>query len=158
MLFPLICRGESGLPVLFLRHLGPSPNVYLLDIPKHFCFPDDILSFPVCMPTKCFSHVWLCVTLWTVALQAPLSTGFPRQENWSGLPFPLPGNLPQGIFLIQGSNHCLLCLLHWQVGFFTTSTTCEAPFSSLVKDLIFIFTFIFKDLLWDQVCCICPFC
>ena len=33
-------------------------------------------------------------TLWTVALQAPLSMGFPRQEYWSGLPFPLPGDLP----------------------------------------------------------------
>ena len=31
---------------------------------------------------------------WTVACQAPLSTGFPRQEYWSGLPFPTPGDLP----------------------------------------------------------------
>ena len=34
------------------------------------------------------------VTLWTVASQAPLSMGFPRQEYWSGLPFPSPGHLP----------------------------------------------------------------
>ena len=34
------------------------------------------------------------VTLWTVALQAPLSMGFPRQEYWSGLPIPSPGGLP----------------------------------------------------------------
>ena len=33
-------------------------------------------------------------TPWTVAHQAPLSMGFPRQEYWSGLPFPTPGNLP----------------------------------------------------------------
>ena len=32
--------------------------------------------------------------LWTVARQAPLSMGFPRQEYWSGLPFPSPGDLP----------------------------------------------------------------
>ena len=32
-------------------------------------------------------------TPWTVAHQAPLSLGFPRQEYWSGLPFPYPGNL-----------------------------------------------------------------
>ena len=32
--------------------------------------------------------------LWSVALQAPLSVGFPRQEYWSGLPFPFPGDLP----------------------------------------------------------------
>ena len=41
-----------------------------------------------------FSHVRLCETPWTVAHQAPLSIGFPRQEYWSGLPFPSPGNLP----------------------------------------------------------------
>ena len=34
------------------------------------------------------------VTPWTVACQAPLSMGFSRQEYWSGLPFPSPGNLP----------------------------------------------------------------
>ena len=31
---------------------------------------------------------------WTVACQAPLSVGFSRQEYWSGLPFPSPGDLP----------------------------------------------------------------
>ena len=41
-----------------------------------------------------FSHVWLFVTLWTVPHQAPLSMGFSRQEYWSGLPFPFPGDLP----------------------------------------------------------------
>ena len=34
------------------------------------------------------------MTPWTVARQAPLSVGFPRQEYWSGLPFPSPGDLP----------------------------------------------------------------
>ena len=34
------------------------------------------------------------VTPWTVAHQTPLSTGFPRQEYWSELPFPSPGDLP----------------------------------------------------------------
>ena len=33
-------------------------------------------------------------TPWTVACQAPLSMGFPKQEHWNGLPFPLPGDLP----------------------------------------------------------------
>ena len=40
------------------------------------------------------NHVWLFATLWTVAHQAPPSLGFSRQEYWSGLPFPPPGNLP----------------------------------------------------------------
>ena len=43
---------------------------------------------------KSFSPVWLFETPWTVACQAPLSMGFPRQECWSGLPFPSPGDLP----------------------------------------------------------------
>ena len=37
-----------------------------------------------------FSHVWLFVTPWTLANQAPLSMEFSRQKNWSGLPFPSP--------------------------------------------------------------------
>ena len=41
------------------------------------------------------SHVWLFATPWTVALQAPPSMGFSRQEYWSGLPFPSPGDLPK---------------------------------------------------------------
>ena len=45
-----------------------------------------------CMLSQ-FSHVQLFVTPWTVALQAPLSMGFSRQEYWSGLPCP-PGDLP----------------------------------------------------------------
>ena len=42
----------------------------------------------------CFSRVQLFETPWTVAHQAPLSTGFSRQEYWSGLPLPSPGDLP----------------------------------------------------------------
>ena len=41
-----------------------------------------------------FSHVQLFMTLWTVTHQAPLSMGFSRQEYWSGLPCPPPGDLP----------------------------------------------------------------
>ena len=37
-----------------------------------------------------FSHVRLCATLWTATHQAPLSTGFSRQEYWSGLPSTSP--------------------------------------------------------------------
>ena len=45
--------------------------------------------------TMCvFSWVWLFVTSWTVARQAPLFMGFSRQEHRSGLPFPPPGDLP----------------------------------------------------------------
>ena len=41
----------------------------------------------------CVSHVQLFETPWTIAHLVPLSVGFSRQEYWSGLPFPSPGNL-----------------------------------------------------------------
>ena len=43
---------------------------------------------------KSLSHVQLLVASWTVALQVPQLMGFCRQEYWSGLPFPSPGDLP----------------------------------------------------------------
>ena len=43
---------------------------------------------------KSLSCVRLFATLWTAAHQAPPSMGFSRQEYWSGLPFPSPGDLP----------------------------------------------------------------
>ena len=42
---------------------------------------------------RCFSRVHLFVTLWTAARQAPLPMGFSRQEYWSGLACPPPGDL-----------------------------------------------------------------
>ena len=48
----------------------------------------------VCVSVCTLSHVQLFATLWTVACQAPLSMEFPRQEYWSGLPFPSSGDLP----------------------------------------------------------------
>ena len=47
-------------------------------------------------------------TLWTVALQAPLSMGFPRQEYWSELPFPSPGDLPDPA--IKPETSCVSCI------------------------------------------------
>ena len=46
------------------------------------------------MKVKSLSRVQLFVTPWTIAYQAPPSMGFSRQEHWSGLPFPSPGDLP----------------------------------------------------------------
>ena len=63
----------------------------------------------VCMRAQSHSCVQLFASPWTVAYQSPLSIGFPRQEYWSVLPFPTPGDLST-----QGSNLCLLHLLHWQ--------------------------------------------
>ena len=50
------------------------------------------IVFQLCM-CLC-SAVSKSVTPWTIACQALLSTGFSRQEHWSGLPFPTPGDLP----------------------------------------------------------------
>ena len=71
---------------------------------------------------KLLSRVQLFVTPWTVAYQAPLSMGFSRQEYWSGLPFPSPGDLPDpGIepriadSIADCVQHCrqtLYCLSH----------------------------------------------
>ena len=43
---------------------------------------------------NCFSHIRLFITLWTLACQAPLPMEFSRQEYWSWLPCPSPGDLP----------------------------------------------------------------
>ena len=54
------------------------------------------LEFLIChkVKVKSLSHVRLFATPWTVAHQAPPSMEFSRQEYWSGLPFPSPGDLP----------------------------------------------------------------
>ena len=60
---------------------------------------------------KSLSHVRLFAIPWTVAYNAPPSMGFSRQEYWSGLPFPSPGDLPnQGLNL--GLPHCRQMLYH----------------------------------------------
>ena len=46
------------------------------------------------MHAQLLSRVELFATPWTVSCRAPLPMGFPRQEYWSGSPFPSPGDLP----------------------------------------------------------------
>ena len=67
------------------------------------------------------SHVQLFVTPWTVALKAPLSMGFSRQEYWSGLSFPIPGDLHD-----SGIEPASLKSPASATGFFTTRATWEA--------------------------------
>ena len=72
-------------------------NFYSLNICSHshgliFYFIASNKLNLVCVLSR-FSHVQLCVTLWTVALQAALSMEFSRQEYWSGLPCRPPGDL-----------------------------------------------------------------
>ena len=52
------------------------------------------LDFCVCCVRSRFGRVQRFVTPWAAAHQAPLSMGFPRQEYWSGVPLPSPGDVP----------------------------------------------------------------
>ena len=77
-----------------------------------------------------FSRVQLCATPWIVACQAPLPMGFSRQEDWSRLPCPPPGDLPDpGIELVSLMSPALAR------GFFTPGVTWEAPHRVLTKML-----------------------
>ena len=68
-----------------------------------------------------FSHVQFSATLWTVARQAPLFMGFSRQEYWSGLLCPSPGDLPDPGIKPESLTSPALA-----GGFFATSATWEA--------------------------------
>ena len=72
---------------------------------------DDGRFLVLCFFKFTLSHVWLFVIPRTVARKAPQSTEFPRQEYWSGLPFPPPGDLPD-----PGTEPVSLMTMHWQVG------------------------------------------
>ena len=80
--------------MVFSEYMPRSRTVgsYLIFIPSFF------KESPYCSPKKVklklLSHVQLFVTTRTIAYQAPPSMGFSRQEYWSGLPFPSPGDLP----------------------------------------------------------------
>ena len=88
---------------------------------SYFCFTPPCVWQLCTVPRVCaqsLSWVWLYVTPWTVACQAPRSMGFSQQEYWNGWLFPPPGDLPD-----PGLN-----LLPAMAGrFFTTSATWEAP-------------------------------
>ena len=77
------------------------------------------------------SHVWLFVTPWTAACQALLSVECSRQEYWSGLPYPTPGNLPN-----PGIQPRSLASPALAGGFFTTKG----------KELVLKITSVFEDL------------
>ena len=71
-------------------------------------FPNPLLSrglHLLLFPVSLLSHIWIFASPRTVAHQAPLFMGFPREKYWSELPFPSPGDLPD-----PGIN----CLLHSQ--------------------------------------------
>ena len=103
---------NSRQPLLHPQSYTPSSLSSVSVLPlqqKHSLNHWTIRQVPSARVLSHFSLVQLHATLWTVALQAPLSVGFSRQDYWSGLPR-LPLDLP------NSSNLHLLTLLHWQVG------------------------------------------
>ena len=92
------CRGS----------LGARPQAPGSDQPefKIQLSPSFALCVSACMLNR-FSHVWLCATLWTAACQVPWAMRFARQEYWSSLPRPPPGELPApGIKLMSLTSTC----------------------------------------------------
>ena len=71
-------------------------------------------------------HAQVFEILWTMAFQVPLSTGFSRQEYWSGLPYPPPGNLPN-----PGIKPVSLMSLVLAGGFLTTGSPGKSLFHAL---------------------------
>ena len=89
-----ICFSVPFIPVKYhLLPLSLTKDIYdyWFYNPKYYLF---YISVKVKVKVKLLSRVRLFATPWTVAHYAPLSMGFSRQEYWSGLPFPSPGDLP----------------------------------------------------------------
>ena len=77
------------------------------------------------------NQVWLFETPWTIALQAPLSKEFSKQEYWSGLPFSTPGHLPApGIELLSLASPALAG------GFFTHCATWGSNYGNTQPSVI----------------------
>ena len=84
--------------------LGPQTKTKAKMFAVNLIILDTVKNIRINAGVQCIQSWQLFVTPWTVACQAPLSMRFSRQEYWSRLPFPSPGDLPD-----PGSN------LHWQV-------------------------------------------
>ena len=118
------CSSRMSASAKELRHRGSlasliCPSYFIL---SHYLLPSLLpLCVYVCVCTHTLSHVQLFETPGTVACQASLSKGFSRQKYWSGLPCPLPGDLPNpGIKPTSPASPALAD------EFFTTSVTWEA--------------------------------
>ena len=102
-----------------------------------------VLTMCVCVCAQLISCVQFFATPWTVAHQATLSTEFPRQEYWSGLPFPIQGIFPT----TQGSNPHLLHLLHWQVDSLPLALPGKPVVTTLFSKITIIETIVEQEFL-----------
>ena len=97
-----LCKSETNRTLWgsWAQNLSVSPVPWLLEIgfiqpPRPSLGQVQTVANPGRkVKVKSLSPVWLFRTPWTIAYQAPPSMGFSRQEYWSGLPFPAPGDLP----------------------------------------------------------------
>ena len=94
------------------------------------------------------NHVRLFVTSWTVACQAPLSVGCSRQEYWSGLPCPFPGDHPN-----PGIEPTSLASLTLAGGFFTTASPAAAAAAKSLQSCLTLCDPI-DSTTWDTLKCI----
>ena len=90
--FPIIRSGHTKKVVLVPQSCWTSCNP--MNFSVHGLLQAGIQEWVKWSEVKLLSRVQLFATPWTVPYQASLSMGFPRQEHWSGLPFPSPGDLP----------------------------------------------------------------
>ena len=115
----ILCR-----PLLLLPPIPPSIRVFTNEStlrmrwPKYWSFSFSIIPSKEIPGLIFFCCVQIFVTLWTVACQAPLSMGCSRQEYWSRLPFPSPGDLRN-----PGTEPTSLMSPTLADGFFTTGAT-----------------------------------
>ena len=117
-------KGLGG--VLFPKHqplqsIFPNPSRSTI-LPPGFVTTTHKVCHIGHLRATCFSHVQLFATPWTVACQAPLSVGFPRQEFWSGLPFLTLGQSSQP--------RDQTCVSHLAGRFFTTGFTWVTPYGA----------------------------
>ena len=108
-IFTVLC---NQFPELMYRatQMRICPSSQILATTFCFLFPWIWLLIHVCV----LSCIRLFATPWIIACQAPLSMDFPGKNTGEDCQF-----LLQGIFPTQGSNPCLLCLVHWQTDSFT---------------------------------------
>jgi len=89
--FDFHIKTESVLIVLLFLKTGSWSSTRIVVVAENMHDTKSTPSHPTLCVQPC---VWPCVTPWIVALQAPLSVGFSRQEHWSRLPYPPPGDFP----------------------------------------------------------------
>ena len=114
-LYPTLESGGFRFHQFFPRN--NCPFLFTLLLLRHSLGTHIFVQVLVCVLSR-FSCVRFFVTLWTVARQVPLSMGIPRQEYWSGLPCPPPGDRPD-----PGIEPASLTSPALAAGFFTMSIT-----------------------------------